>query len=177
MAARPVTSGRDGALVLVGVAVVLVVAHTGIRAGEAALLRLVFWLLGWGPTSATGDTVYFGLGTADAAGLRITSVASVLSLLVPWLLVLAATMAWSRMDIRMLRIAAARAAALIVVASQVRLLVAAALIRLWGHESTGFARIVSWLLLTAATVLALVALLLAAGEVPRERQRGYRDAT
>lgn len=110
------------AAVLVVPAVLLILDNAAFRALEARTAQpLVGLLVRSGPSRAVGDVLFFGLGTPDGVGLRITAGCTTVVLLVPFLLVMAAVTARSTVPLSRVITATAIGSALLIAVNLIRL--------------------------------------------------------
>jgi exosortase/archaeosortase family protein len=114
-------------------AVLLVVENQAIRTVEARCARpLVGLLTPGGGSLAVGDVIFFGLGTRDPVGLRITTGCTTVVLLAPFLLIMAAIAARSPVPVTRVVSAATVGSALLVAVNLIRLTGIAWATSVWG---------------------------------------------
>lgn len=127
---------RCTAAALLAMSIALVCWHAVYRALEVRIAAVLIGALTSAGVAAAPQrqTVYFGLGTGHAIGLRITPECTSAFLVVP-LLAVAAAMLWLRPRIiRRVLAAAAVGTAVLVLVNQLRLLTLVALISNFGRE-------------------------------------------
>jgi exosortase/archaeosortase family protein len=118
---------------LVVLAALLVLENDAFRAFEARSARpLVGLLTHTGTSRAVGDVIFFGLGTDDALGLKITTGCTTVVLLVPFLLIMAAIAAKSPVPVTRVVAAATVGSAMLVVVNLIRLTGIAWATSVWG---------------------------------------------
>ena len=126
--ARLVPAGLLGAL-----AVLLVVENEAVRTFEARCAGpLVGLLTGSGGSRAVGDVVFFGLGTKDALGLKISTGCTTVVLLTPFLLIMAAIAARSPVPVARVVAAATVGSGMLVAVNVIRLTGIAWATSVWG---------------------------------------------
>ncbi|QGN58686.1 hypothetical protein GKE56_13280 [Nostocoides sp. HKS02] len=118
---------------LAALAVLLVVENEAVRAFEARCAGpLVGMLTRTGASRAVGDVVFFGLGTKDALGLKITTGCTTVVLLAPFLLIMAAIAARSPVPVARVAAAATAGSAMLVAVNVIRLTGIAWATSVWG---------------------------------------------
>ncbi|HEV7195231.1 MAG TPA: hypothetical protein VGN19_04760 [Pedococcus sp.] len=118
---------------LVVLAALLLVENDAFRSLEARGARpLVGLLTHHGTSRAVGDVIFFGLGTRDALGLKITTGCTTVVLLVPFLLIMAAIAAKSPVPATRVVAAATVGSAMLVAVNLIRLTGIAWATSIWG---------------------------------------------